>query len=100
MFGLAELFGRTSTVWFGPNDRTFFCRIQNFFLYYIIIAFFKMATLDILSLAYVNKVIISVYTNGQKKQKNVILRKHQSLKMYTSGIFRLYMFLHVLFCLV
>jgi hypothetical protein len=30
-FGSAELFGRTSTVWFGPNDRTFFCRTQNFF---------------------------------------------------------------------
>jgi hypothetical protein len=29
--GLAELFGRTSTVQFGPNDRTFFCRRQNFF---------------------------------------------------------------------
>ena len=28
-FGLAELFGRTSTVRFGPNDRTFFCRTQN-----------------------------------------------------------------------
>ena len=25
-FGSAELFGRTSTVRFGPNDRTFFCR--------------------------------------------------------------------------
>ena len=22
---------QTSTVWFGPNDRTFFCRTQNFF---------------------------------------------------------------------
>jgi hypothetical protein len=32
-----------------PNDRTFFCRTQNFFsLLYI--AFFKSATLDILSL--------------------------------------------------
>ena len=30
-FGSAELFGRTSTVRFGPNDRTFFCRTQNFF---------------------------------------------------------------------
>ena len=30
-FGLAELFGRTSTVRFGPNDRTFFCRTQNLF---------------------------------------------------------------------
>ena len=30
-FGSAELFGRTSTVQFGPNDRTFFCRTQNFF---------------------------------------------------------------------
>jgi hypothetical protein len=29
-------FGRTSTVRFGPNDRTFFCRTQNFFLYYIL----------------------------------------------------------------
>ena len=28
-FGSAELFGRTYTVRFGPNDRTFFCRIQN-----------------------------------------------------------------------
>ena len=34
-FGSAELFGRTSTVRFCPNDRTFFCRTQNFFLYYI-----------------------------------------------------------------
>ena len=34
-FGLTELFGRTFTVRFGPNDRTFFCRTQNFFLYYI-----------------------------------------------------------------
>ena len=34
-FGSAELFGQTSTVWFGPNDRTFFCRTQNFFLYYM-----------------------------------------------------------------
>ena len=30
-FGSAELFGRTSTVRFGPNDRNFFCRTQNFF---------------------------------------------------------------------
>jgi hypothetical protein len=30
MFGLTELFGQTSTVWFGPNDRTFFCRTQKF----------------------------------------------------------------------
>ena len=30
-FGSAELFGRTSTVRFGPNDRTFFCRTQNLF---------------------------------------------------------------------
>ena len=30
-FVLAELFGRTSTVRFGPSDRTFFCRTQNFF---------------------------------------------------------------------
>ena len=58
-----------------------------------------MATLDILSLAYVNKVIISVYTNGQKKQKNVILRKHQSLKMYTSGILRLYVYVFTCFVL-
>ena len=35
-FGSAELFRRTSTVRFGPNDRTFFCRTQNFFLYYIL----------------------------------------------------------------
>jgi hypothetical protein len=33
-FGLAEQFGWTSTVRFGPNDRTFFCRTQNFFSYY------------------------------------------------------------------
>ena len=33
-FGSAKLFGRTSTVRFGPNDRTFFCRTQNFFSYY------------------------------------------------------------------
>ena len=30
-FGSAELFGRTSAVRFGPNDRTFFCRTQNLF---------------------------------------------------------------------
>ena len=30
-FSSAELFGRTSTVRYGPNDRTFFCRTQNFF---------------------------------------------------------------------
>ena len=30
-FGSAELFVRTSTVRFGPNDRTFFYRTQNFF---------------------------------------------------------------------
>ena len=30
-FGSAELFGQTSTVRFGPNDRPFFCRTQNFF---------------------------------------------------------------------
>ena len=54
-------FGRTSSVRFGPSDRTFFCRTQNFFsLLYI--AVFKIATLDILSLAYVNNVIISVLT--------------------------------------
>ncbi len=29
-FGLAKLFGWTSTVWFGPNDRTFFCGTPNF----------------------------------------------------------------------
>ena len=29
--GSAQLFGRTSTMRFGPNDRTFFCRTQNFF---------------------------------------------------------------------
>ena len=34
-FGSAELFGRTFTVRFSPNDRTFFCRTQNFFSYYI-----------------------------------------------------------------
>ena len=28
-FGSAELFGRTSTVRFGPNDITFFCRTLN-----------------------------------------------------------------------
>ena len=28
-------FGRTSNVRFGPNDRTFFCRTQNLFSYYI-----------------------------------------------------------------
>lgn len=49
MLGLAELLGQTSNVWFGPNDGTFFCRTQNFF-YNIYIAFFKMATLDLLSL--------------------------------------------------
>ena len=27
-------YGRTSTVWFNPNDRTYFCRTQNFFLYH------------------------------------------------------------------
>ena len=32
-FGLAELFGRTFTVRFGPNDRTFFCRTQNLFFH-------------------------------------------------------------------
>ena len=35
IFGSAKLFGRTFTLWFGPNDRTFFCRTQNFFSYYI-----------------------------------------------------------------
>ena len=30
-FGSVELFGRTFTVRFGPNDRTFFCRTQNLF---------------------------------------------------------------------
>ena len=40
-------FGRTSTVRFSPNDRTFFCRT-------LYIGFFKMATLDILRLAYVS----------------------------------------------
>merc|ERR1712051_648729 len=35
-FGSSELFSRTSTVWFGPNDRTFFCRTQNFFSYQIL----------------------------------------------------------------
>jgi hypothetical protein len=34
-FGSTKLFDRTSTVRFGPNDKTFFCRTQNFFLYYI-----------------------------------------------------------------
>ena len=28
-FSSAKQFGRTSTVWFGPNDRTFFSRTQN-----------------------------------------------------------------------
>ena len=55
-FGLAELFGRTSTVWFGPNERTFSAEHKNFFLLFI--AFFKMATLKISSLAYVNNVIM------------------------------------------
>ena len=32
MFGLAMLFGRTSIIQFGPNDKTFFFRTQNFFL--------------------------------------------------------------------
>ena len=32
-FGLVELFAWISTVWFSPNDKTFFCRTQNFFLY-------------------------------------------------------------------
>ena len=32
-FGTTEHFGQTSIVQFGPNDRTFFCRPQNFFLY-------------------------------------------------------------------
>ena len=31
-FGSAELFGRTFTMRFGPNDRTFFCRTQNIFV--------------------------------------------------------------------
>ena len=31
MFGSAELFSQTFTLRFGPNDRTFFCRTQNFF---------------------------------------------------------------------
>ena len=35
-FSSAELFSQTSAVWFGPNDRTFFCRTQNFFLCYIL----------------------------------------------------------------
>ena len=35
-FGLAKLFCRTSSVRFGPNDRTFFCRTQNFFSYQIL----------------------------------------------------------------
>ena len=34
-FGSAELFGRTSTVRFGPNDKTFFCRTQNFFFIFL-----------------------------------------------------------------
>ena len=42
-FGLAEQFGQISTVWFGPNERTFFCRTQNFFLSYIL----KMVTLGL-----------------------------------------------------
>ena len=34
-------FGRTSTLLFGPYDRTFFCRTQNFFLCYTILGFSK-----------------------------------------------------------
>ena len=34
-FSLAELFVWTTTVWFSPNNKTFFCITQNFFLYYI-----------------------------------------------------------------
>ena len=34
-FGSAELLGQTSSVQFGLNGRTFFCRTQNIFLYYI-----------------------------------------------------------------
>ena len=33
-FGLAKLFSQTSTVQSGPNDRTYFCRTQNFFSYF------------------------------------------------------------------
>ena len=34
-FGLAELFGRTSTVRFGPNDRTFFLQnTEPFFVFH------------------------------------------------------------------
>ena len=49
-----QMFGRTSTVRFGPNDRTFFCRTQNFFLYYCIfqngyLRYFKLALYVILS---------------------------------------------------
>ena len=41
-FGLAELFGQTSTVWFSPNDSTFSCKTQKFLLYYLVfIASFK-----------------------------------------------------------
>jgi hypothetical protein len=32
-FGSVKLFGRTFTVRFGPNDRTFFCRTQNLFFH-------------------------------------------------------------------
>jgi hypothetical protein len=69
-FGSAELFDQTSTVRFDPNDRTFFRGTQNFFsLLYI--AFYKMTTLDISSLAFVNSIIISVLT-AQKRQKTKI----------------------------
>ena len=46
-FCLAELFGRTSTVQFGPNDRNFFCRTQNFFfvLHSMPMAFFHIFAL-------------------------------------------------------
>ena len=44
------MFSQTSTVRFGPNDRTCFCRTHNFFSL-LCNAFFKMATLDISSLA-------------------------------------------------
>ena len=50
-------------------------------------AFFKMAPLYILSLAYVNNVIIIVLTKQPKKAKIGNIRKHQPLKMYASGIF-------------
>ena len=34
-FGSAELFGRTSTVQFGPNDRTFSAEHRTFFILHV-----------------------------------------------------------------